>query len=110
LPPKSKTNYGGGYGGSGVQRRNNGGYNAGPTIKVPSKGYDLDNLPPEAFADGVVEQFKASDNDLKGCRSCGRSFNPESLLRHQKICNKVFNQKRKEYNAANHRVVAQEQK
>jgi hypothetical protein len=37
------------------------------------------------------------------CRSCGRKFNPVSLQKHAKICQKVFQEKRKEFNVAEQR-------
>ena len=44
------------------------------------------------------------------CRQgCGRKFNPDSLLKHEKICKKVFQNKRKEFNAQEKRIVEKEQ-
>lgn len=37
------------------------------------------------------------------CDLCGRSFNQKALVRHQKICKKVFGEKRKEFNSAANR-------
>ena len=37
--------------------------------------------------------------NLQQCPSCGRSFNERAFLKHIKICQKVFVQKRKEFNA-----------
>ena len=46
--------------------------------KIKAKGvYDVDNLNEEAF-----EQ----PSDLVTCNSCGRSFAPDRLAPHQKIC------------------------
>ena len=40
---------------------------------------------------------------------CGRSFNPDSIDKHEKVCKKVFQKKRKEFNAQDQRIVANEQ-
>jgi hypothetical protein len=41
------------------------------------------------------------------CRQgCGRKFNPESIRKHEGVCRKVFQKKRKEFNAQEHRIVA----
>jgi hypothetical protein len=40
------------------------------------------------------------------CRQgCGRKFNPDSVSKHEKICKKVFQNKRKEFNAQEKRIV-----
>jgi hypothetical protein len=45
------------------------------------------------------------------CRQgCGRKFNPDSVGKHEKICKKVFQGKRKEFNAQEQRIVVAEQK
>jgi hypothetical protein len=31
---------------------------------------------------------------------CGRNFNPETLAKHEKICHKVFQSKRKAFDSA----------
>lgn len=55
------------------------------------------NLPPEAFGeDEPVE--------LVMCEGCGRKFKPEALERHAKICKKVFQDKRKQFNSAANRL------
>ena len=44
------------------------------------------------------------------CRQgCGRKFNPDSISKHEGVCKKVFQKKRKEFNAQEHRIVANEQ-
>lgn len=44
------------------------------------------------------------------CRQgCGRKFNPDSITKHEGVCKKVFQKKRKEFNAQEHRIVANEQ-
>ena len=40
---------------------------------------------------------------LVECHDCGRSFNEQAIVRHRKICKKVFVDKRKQFNAADHR-------
>jgi hypothetical protein len=34
------------------------------------------------------------------CHTCGRSFNPVTLAKHSKVCEKVFVKKRKAFNTA----------
>jgi len=41
---------------------------------------------------------------------CGRKFNPDSISKHENICKKVFQKKRKEFNAQEHRLVSNDQK
>ena len=41
--------------------------------------------------------------NLLPCKDCGRSFVKEALQRHQKICKKIFINKRKEFNSAKQR-------
>ena len=41
---------------------------------------------------------------------CGRSFNQEALSRHQRICEKVFMKKRKQFNTQAQRIAEPEQK
>ena len=55
------------------------------------------------------EEAKMS-SDLRQCPSCQRSFNPETYQKHVKICDKVFNQKRKQFNTQAQRIVEPEQK
>jgi len=44
------------------------------------------------------------------CRAgCGRKFNPDSISKHEAVCKKVFQKKRKEFNTQNQRLVANEQ-
>jgi hypothetical protein len=37
----------------------------------------------------------AAPTDLEECYSCGRKFNPKAMEKHEKICQKVFVEKRK---------------
>lgn len=60
-----------------------------PAIK--NKGGFGGNLGPDAFA-------KGGETQLHECGSCGRRFNEEAIDKHERICNKVFQQKRKEFN------------
>ncbi|KAL0045057.1 hypothetical protein WJX82_006745 [Trebouxia sp. C0006] len=46
----------------------------------------------------------ASPGDLSQCEGCGRSFNPKAFEVHSRICAKVFQTKRKGFNAAEARV------
>uniref|UniRef100_A0A7S3J3F7 C2HC/C3H-type domain-containing protein n=1 Tax=Euplotes harpa TaxID=151035 RepID=A0A7S3J3F7_9SPIT len=52
----------------------------------PIAGSYVDNLGEEAFQ-------KATN--LKPCPSCGRNFNDEALVKHKKVCKKVFQTKAK---------------
>ena len=61
------------------------------------------NLGADAFV-------KANEMDLTPCPSCQRNFNPEAYDKHVRICNKVFQQKRKEFNSQAHRIVNNEHK
>jgi hypothetical protein len=56
---------------------------------------DDDNMGAE-YASGNTEE----------CPDCGRHFAPESLLRHTKICKKVFLSKRKVFNSSKQRLDA----
>ncbi|CAJ1343712.1 unnamed protein product [Effrenium voratum] len=49
--------------------------------------------------DGLLD-----DGPLVPCPDCGRSFKAESLEKHKKICKKVFQQKRKQFNSAANRL------
>eukprot|EP00928_Gymnodinium_smaydae_P098605 TRINITY_DN9203_c0_g1_i1.p1 TRINITY_DN9203_c0_g1~~TRINITY_DN9203_c0_g1_i1.p1 ORF type:complete len:510 (+),score=150.29 TRINITY_DN9203_c0_g1_i1:35-1531(+) len=51
--------------------------------------------PPEAMGD---------EGELIKCDDCGRSFNPESIEKHRRICKKVFMQKRKKFDSAANRL------
>ena len=48
--------------------------------------------------------------DLTPCPSCNRNFNAEAFEKHVRVCNKVFQQKRKEFNSQAHRIVSNEHK
>ena len=41
------------------------------------------------------EQAPRDDGNRDPCNTCGRKFNPETLVKHERICQKTFNQKRK---------------
>ena len=41
----------------------------------------------------------ADSGDLVECQGCGRSFNPKAYQVHRKVCAKVFQSKRKQFNA-----------
>lgn len=46
---------------------------------------------------------------LEECRECGRKFNEKALAKHEKICKRVFSQKRKVFNSAKQRIISKEQ-
>ena len=57
-----------------------------------------------------VDIVEYDPSELVMCRQgCGRKFNPESIRKHEGVCRKVFQKKRKEFNAQEHRIVANEQ-
>jgi len=61
------------------------------------------NIPPSPYhqvAPGEAEE----PSELVQCEDCGRSFNPESIDRHRRICKKVFSEKRKQFNSAANRL------
>lgn len=51
---------------------------------------------------GLEDAFAETEN-LQECRGCGRSFNPKALSRHVNICQKVFGEKRTQYDTSDHR-------
>lgn len=46
----------------------------------------------------------ADDGDLVPCQHCGRKFKEDVLAKHENICVKVFQKKRKVYNPTEHRL------
>lgn len=54
-------------------------------------------------------QPMVAQQDLHECKDCGRKFNEKTIARHEKICKKVFGQKRKVFNSAKQRIVSKEQ-
>ena len=44
------------------------------------------------------------------CSTCGRKFNQQALMKHQKVCKKVFVQKRKVFDTKAKRQVEDEAK
>ncbi|KFQ30124.1 Zinc finger C2HC domain-containing protein 1B, partial [Merops nubicus] len=46
----------------------------------------------------------AQSQDLTPCTTCGRRFAPEVLMRHDPICKKIFNKKRKPFNSLKQRL------
>ena len=82
-----------------------------------SKNYNYDNdLYPETStnynntsSNAEIKQYDPSTFVM--CRQgCGRKFNPDSISKHQKVCKKVFQNKRKQFNAQQKRIVEKEQK
>lgn len=72
----------------------------GPTAAFQSPPHAA---PPTAFgqnASGDVEEA----SELVKCEDCGRSFNPDAIERHRRICKKVFGEKRKQFNSAANRL------
>jgi hypothetical protein len=50
------------------------------------------NANPNAMPD---EQAPRDDGNREPCNTCGRKFNSEALVKHERICQKTHNQKRK---------------
>jgi len=42
------------------------------------------------LAQQLAQEEAKTDNNLRQCPSCSKSFNPESFQKHVKICDKVF--------------------
>lgn len=72
-----------------------------PVRPMSSKGGP--NIQQSARQPMVVQQ------NLEECKDCGRKFNEKTITRHEKICKKVFGQKRKVFNSAKQRIVSKEQ-
>lgn len=62
----------------------------------------IKNTPKSATANG---QSRAAPNpDLVDCRTCGRHFAPDRVAKHESICQKSANSKRKVFNILEQRV------
>lgn len=68
--------------------------------------FNADSLPP-----GVEnEEEDEEDAELYPCpEGCGRNFNARAMEKHQKICKKVFQQKRKAFKSNEQRIISNEQ-
>ncbi|RDD44770.1 Zinc finger C2HC domain-containing protein 1A [Trichoplax sp. H2] len=53
--------------------------------------------------DEEIEDYDPSE--FAPCSHCGRTFNPDVLARHEKICQKSANKKRKVFNSFNQRIL-----
>ena len=61
--------------------------------------------------DNRVEIKEYNPSELVECREgCGRKFNPDSIAKHEAVCQQVFQKKRKEFNTQKQRIVDNEQK
>lgn len=77
----------------------------------PEEGYPTPSqarLAPKAGVsnsiDGLLDELEEDGGPLVPCPDCHRSFKAESLEKHKKICKKVFQQKRKQFNSAANRL------
>ena len=43
-------------------------------------------------------------NDLTGCKMCGRNFAEDRIEKHEEVCAKTFNKKRKQFDMTKARV------
>ena len=59
------------------------------------------NQPPSEYPEDDGELFECS-------KGCGRQFNSNVIAKHEKICEKVFQQKRKVFNTAAQRQIENE--
>ena len=57
----------------------------------------------------LAHQPMVVQQDLRECKDCGRAFNEKAIDKHEKICKRVFGQKRKVFNSAKQRIVSKEQ-
>lgn len=72
--------------------------------RVPAKpGLNSGRSTPKSV-EGLVGGSDDDGGPLIPCPDCGRSFKADSLERHKKICKKVFQQKRKQFNSAANRL------
>lgn len=65
------------------------------------------------IAKNMELELQAEDAEfekLYECQQCGRSFKRDALEKHQKVCKKVFQLKRKEFEVEEKRIVSKEQK
>ncbi|KAM3146134.1 Zinc finger C2HC domain-containing protein 1A [Paramecium bursaria] len=70
----------------------------------------IDELPAVAKKQAILPPAENDDGNLEECpEGCGRNFKPDALEKHVKVCKKVFQSKRKEFNSKAHRQIAQEQ-
>ncbi|CAE7457839.1 zc2hc1a [Symbiodinium pilosum] len=84
------------------------GYPGHPTpsqARVPAKSPPNSGRTMPQSANSLVDDGPDDDGGpLVPCPDCGRSFKAESLEKHKKICKKVFQQKRKQFNSAANRL------
>lgn len=77
----------------------------------PEEGYPtpsqarVTSQPTSKSIDGLLDELEDDDGGpLVPCPDCGRSFKAQSLEKHKKICKKVFQHKRKQFNSAANRL------
>ena len=81
-------------------------YNYNP--KIPTQ--DKENDDPRPIGGGLTaDQIQNVSLPTTPCPHCGRSFNSNAFSKHIKICEKVFLQKRKAFNAQQYRFTDSEQ-
>ena len=87
-----------------INNYNNYNYNQ----KMPSQEEENDD--PRPIGGGLTaDQVPNESLPTTPCPHCGRSFNSNAFSKHIKICEKVFLQKRKAYNAQQYRFTDSEQ-
>ena len=81
-------------------------YNYNPKMSTQ----DNENDDPRPIGGGLTaDQIQNVSLPTSPCPHCGRSFNSKALSKHIKICEKVFLQKRKAFNAQQYRFTDSEQ-
>ena len=75
-----------------------------PSVKISKKSM-TSSFAPKPRMPMAMEVHQ----ELFPCKECGRTFIAETLPRHQKICKKIFTNKRKEFNSAKQRFTSKEQ-
>ena len=85
--------------------------NAGPPVKHTNNNFYKPNL--EAGVQQPPQQIKMyadEEEPLYECGSCSRKFKLVVLEKHEKVCQKVFQEKRKVFKTSEKRIVSKEQK
>ena len=73
----------------------------------PVKGMSTNALSQQnAYPDEYEEQ---DDSERIECQTCGRKFNSQALVKHQKGCKKVFVEKRKVFDTKQQRALVNEE-
>lgn len=77
---------------------------------IPASTIKSRAKPAAAYSDDFGDDAYEQPQDLTPCPSCGRRFNKESLVKHKKVCQKVFQTKAKKFNMQAQRVIDNDHK